>query len=262
MDAKIQNLLGISIISALLLFVAVSFWYVASFSKSAVPQRTFQVQGEGKVVAVPDVAELSFGVLTEGGKNLSALQKQNSEKVNAIIAFLKEQGVEEKDIKTQSYNISPRYQYYSCPPVILKGEESAPVSRPCPPSEIIGYSVSQSTLVKVRDLDKAGDIVAGVVDRGANTVSGPTFTIDDPAQLENEARAEAIKKAKEKAQAIAQASGFRLGKLLTIQEGISYPQPIPFYAIEQAKGGETTPPQIEPGSQEVRANVTLTYEIK
>lgn len=243
--------------AAALLFVGASFWYVYSYSQSVVPTRSFSVQGEGKIVAVPDVAQLSFGVLTEGGVNLAVLQRENTEKVNRVAGFLKENGVDEKDIKTQFYNISPRYQYFSCPPVrIPEGVE------PCPPPEIVGYSINQSVTVKIRDLNKAGDVVSGVVESGANTVSGPSFTVDDPTELQNQARAEAIAKAKEKARAVAEAGGFRLGKLISINEGVAFPAPVPLYAFEKGGGVGGGGPSIEPGSQEVRVNVTLVYEIK
>ena len=241
----------------LFLVVIAVFWYVSAYSRSVVPERSFQVFGEGKVVAVPDVAQLSVGSLTEGGKDLSALQKQNTDKINAIISYLKEQGIDEKDIKTEYYSIYPRYQYFSCPPVPLGSE----IYRPCPPSEIIGYSISQNISVKVRDLGKAGNILAGVVEEGANSVSGPNFTIDDPVALENQAREQAIKEAREKAKSMAKAGGFRVGRLISIQEGFSG-QPV-FYGLEARGGPAPSPaPAIEPGSQEVVVNVILIYEIR
>jgi uncharacterized protein YggE len=258
MDTKIKNYAGASIILSLALFAIASFWYVASFSKSVTSDRSFTVSGEGKVVAVPDVAELSFGVLTEGGKNLADLQKENANKTNAIIAFLKESGIDEKDIKTQSYTVTPRYKSYYCPPPTGAGYSTS-----CPPAEIVGYSVSQSVAVKIRDVNKAGDIVGGVVEKGANTVLGPTFTVDDSTLLENQARKEAIFRAKEKAKAIAGAGGFRLGKILSLQEGIYFPSPIsqPFLG-KGGYGGESAGIDIEPGSQEIRVNVTIIYEIR
>ena len=240
----------------LFLFVIAVFWYVSVYSRSVVPERVFTVSAEGKVVAIPDVANLNIGVLTEGGKNLAELQKQNTEKANKIISFLKEEGIEAKDIKTEYYNISPRYSSVSCPPVIL--QTFPEIVRPCPPPEIIGYTISQNLSVKVRNLEKAGDILGGAVSRGANNVSGPNFTIDDPVKLQNEAREKAIKQAREKAKLMAKAGGFRVGRLVSIQEGFSG---IPIYSLE-AKGGAAPAPSIEPGSQEIQVSVTLTYEIR
>jgi uncharacterized protein YggE len=257
MDTKIKNYLGISIILSLALFVAASFWYVASFSESITSDRSFTVNGEGKVVAVPDVAELSFGVLSEGGKNLVDLQKENAGKANTIIAFLKESGIDDKDVKTQSYTITPRYKSYSCVPRAEKGYATS-----CPPSEIVGYSVSQSFTVKIRDLTKTGDILSGVVERGANNVSGPMFTVDDRTQLENQARKDAILAAKEKAKSIAEAGGFRLGKIISLQEGIYLPLSLSQSFFEKGGyGGEQVEIDIEPGSQEIRVTVSIIYEI-
>jgi len=260
MNKEIKNYLGIAIILAIALSLIAVFWYVSSYSSSVVPQRTFTTSGEGKVVAVPDVAEITFGILTEGGKNISELQKENSDKANRIISFLKENGIDEKDIRTQYYNISPRYQRHNCPPVEIRGD-----IRPCPPPEIVGYTINQNVSVKIRDLAKIGDMLAGVVDNGANTVSGPTFVIDDPTDFQNQARKEAIEKAKAQAKAIAQAADFRLGKLVSVNEGISFPMPYRVMA-EQAfdydKISTEVAPMIEPGSQEIRMSVTLTFEIR
>lgn len=243
-----------------LLFIIAVFWYVSAYSRSVVPERVFTVSGEGKIVAIPDIAQLSIGVLTEGGKNLTELQKQNTEKMNRIISYLKEQGIDQKDIKTQSYNISPRYQSPPCPVILQTYPE---IIRPCPPGslEIIGYSISQTVSVKVRDLSKAGDILAGAVERGANNVFGPNFTVDNPISLQNQAREEAIKQAREKAKSMAKAGNFRLGKLISIQEGFSGPIPL-FEGKVDGRGGIGSAPAIEPGSQDIVINITLTYEIR
>lgn len=263
MDENIKNYLGVAMIFGIFLVLAVGFWYVAVFSKSVLPERQFSVNGEGKVVATPDIAQISFGVLTQGGKNLADLQKQNSDKANSIIAFLKESGIEAKDIKTEFYNISPRYQSFRCPPPIISETEAESIIPPCRPAEIVGYSINQSVSVKIRDLNKTGDILEGVVGKGANNLSGPIFTLDEPTQLRNQARQEAINKARETALATAKAGGFRLGKLISIQEGFYFPPYLSeFYAKEVGGLGGDTSPIIEPGSQEIRVNVTLIYEIR
>lgn len=251
--------LRVTVMAALVIGALAAFWYVAVYAKSTLPGRTFFSTAESKVVAVPDVAELNLGVLTEGGKNLAMLQKGNSEKVNRISLFLKDQGVAEKDIKTQFYNIAPRYQYFACTPARVGSEAVS-----CPPPEITGYSITQNISVKIRDLNKAGDILAGVVGQGANTVSGLRFAVDDPGKFENQAREEAIIKAREKAVITARAGGFRLGKLVSISEGFAQPL-TPFSegaVLKESAGGDGTAPAIQPGSQEIRVEVTLTYEMR
>lgn len=253
MNTYIKNILGIVII-LLIALVGFVFWQYTSTRVS----RTFQVNGQGKVNIVPDLAAFTFSVITQGDKDIGSLQKENTDKVNAAIDFIKSKGVDSKDIKTQNYNLSPRYQSYSCP---------VNQSKPCPPPDIIGYTISQSVSVKIRDFSKIGDILVKVVEYGANQLPQLSFTLEDPTAAQNEARAKAIEDAKEKAKTMADAGGFRLGKLLNIGEGYVSSIGMP-YAISQlmpatGAGAPAAPtPTIEPGSQDVSANVTLTYEIK
>ncbi len=263
MNDKFKNYFWVAATVALLAGSYGVISYVKSYAKSIQPSsfRSFAVSGEGKAVSAPDVAEFSFSVISEGGKNVAELQKQNTEKVNKAIDYVKSQKVEAKDIKTVGYSVEPRYQYFSC-----YGGDGG---KPCPPPEIVGYSVSQTVTVKARDFSKVGDILTGVVQNGANSVSSLNFTMDDPTAAENQAREEAIRKAKEKAKDVAKAGGFRLGRLISIEEGYSGGVPI-YSRLETLSkgvgGGNDTvslpAPAIEPGSQETMINVTLRYEIE
>lgn len=257
-DNKIKTYLSVAVVGALLIFAYSAFLYTDSYSKSIEPSsfRSFSANGEGKAVAIPDVAQFTFSVITEGGKDIAQLQKANTEKTNKAIEFVKSNGVEAKDIKTQNYDLSPRYQYFSCP--VSRDE-----SKPCPPAEIVGYKITQTVLVKIRDFSKIGAILSGVVQSGANSVSQLSFEIDDPTAVQNQAREEAIKKAKEKAESIAKAGGFSLGRLLSIEEGGYSPQPI-YSMMKSAAFGvdEAATPTIEPGSQEITINIILKYEIE
>ncbi len=255
MNETIKNRLGnVGTIGIAAVAIA-ALIYSFAYQDSTDPYTSFNVSGEGRVTAIPDIAEISATVLTEGGTDLAALQKKNSDKGNAVIAFAKEKGVEAKDIKTQNYTIEPRYQYTPC---------SYEYGRVCPPAEIIGYSIRQTITIKVRNFDTIGDILKGVVDSGANTVSGPSFTIDDPKETQAKAREEAMADARAKAEAIAKAGGFKLGKIQYISEG----GPMPYYGMgmggDMVKTSEAmaVPPTIEPGSQEVVVNVNIQYEIK
>lgn len=259
MNQKIKDYLGVALIISIII-VAVSVWSaVRTYSRSLEPSsfRSFSVSGEGKVVSLPDVAQFSFSVITQGGVNIAELQKTNTEKTNTAINFVKSQGVETKDIKTQSYNLEPRYQSYNCPRPLGNEVE------PCPPPTIVGYTITQTVLVKIRDFAKIGDILKGVIEAGANSVSQLNFAIDEPEKAAAEARAEAIQKAREKAESIAKAAGFSLGRLLSVSESGGVPLPIFFKGAEVGTGGGAlAAPSIEPGSQEVKVNMTLTYEIR
>ncbi len=251
---KIKNYLYVNLMVVISIFVLVFIFYVFGYL-NALPKRTFNVTSEAKVSVIPDIGEITVGVLTEGDKDLVNLQKENAEKINKIISFLKVQSIEEKDIKTTNYSISPRYQYFSC----------LETSKVCPPPEIVGYSLSQNLVIKVRNLELLGSILKGVVSNGANNVSGPYFVVDEIERYQEKAREEAIKKAFEKAKNIAKAANFKLGKLINIQEL----NETPIYPLRQSfevggSGGDLSfkEPTLPAGSQEIKVSVILTYEIK
>ena len=259
MDKKIKNYLGIGALVSMVILAISSLLFANIYSKSIEPSsyRSFSVSGEGKITAIPDVAQFTFSLITEGGKNIASLQQENTQKANRAIALLKDNGVEDKDIKTANYSLQPRYQYFSCP----LGKNSS--AKPCPPAEIVGYSISQTVSAKIRDFEKAGEILSGVIQSGVNSVSGLSFAIDDKTEIENQARQEAIADAVKKAESIAQAGNFNLGKILSISENSS---PI-FYRAAKSFGmsaGEDAiiSPDIEPGSQEITVGVTINYEIR
>ena len=258
MDNRLKNILGIAGVVVLAVFAYASIVYVQTYSRAIEPSsfRSFSVSGKGEVTAIPDVARFTFSVITEGGTDIAQLQSENVEKTNNAITFVKARGVEDKDIKTRGFNINPRYQRFSCP-------RDGGV---CPPSKITGYTITQTVQIKVRDFAIVGDIIAGVVDNGANSVSQLSFTIDDPEELQAQAREKAIQKAQKKAKEIAKVGGFRVGRILSLQEGGGF-IPSPFFA-ERAFGFDEAVPQaisvptIEAGSQEIVVTVTLIYEIQ
>ena len=193
MNTKIRNYLGVAVIILALSAAVGIFLYVSYYAQNVALGRTFTASGSGEAVAIPDIAQMTASVITQGGKDIASLQNQNTAKANAIISFLKAQGVESKDIQTQAYNLEPRYSYYNC----------GAASTSCPPPTISGYTITQSIQVKISDFSKLGGIVSGVVQNGANSISQLSFTVNDPSKYEDQARSEAINKAEVRAQAIA-----------------------------------------------------------
>jgi len=208
--------------------------------------QTISFSGEGKVYTKPDIALVTLSVVTEG-KTVSDVQKKNTEKMNSVIDYLKKNGIEEKDIKTTNYNLSPRYNYeYNKTP------------------QIIGYEITQSLEVKVRDLDKVGEILEGSVNSGVNQIYSLYFKVDKDEAFKLEAKALAIGDAKKKAEETAKQLGVKLGKLVGYNEGSSYYPVYPNYYKEAGGigGGGESAPNIQTGENEILVNVTLTYEIK
>ena len=101
MDEKIKNYLGLAIIIVLFIFSFIAWKYVDFYSKSIQPSsfRSFSVTADDKVVAIPDVAQFNFSVIVQGGKDIASLQKENTEKTNKAIGFLKSQGINERTLR-------------------------------------------------------------------------------------------------------------------------------------------------------------------
>lgn len=274
MNLNIKNVLWGAIVLAVLAAGYAALSFVHSYGESIQPSsfRSFSVTGQGKAIAIPDVAEFTFTVITQGGKDVASLQSQNTTTANKAIAFVKSKGVADKDIQTQYYNVSPDYQTYNCNvmvPQIYNGTSGSAAGtssvQPCPPASIVGYTVTQTVDVKIRDFTKIGDIMGGVVTNGANQVGQLSFTLDDPSATQNQAEADAITKAKTEAKAIAKAGGFTLGRLLNVQTGGIYPvynESAGMGAMTLSSAKAAPAPAIQPGSEEVDMTVTLQYEIQ
>ncbi len=228
--------------------------YVYQYARSVdrvFPTRTFSVDGTADVETKPDVAMFSVSVVTEGGLDVAGLQNQNTEKMNQITQFMKEREVKEKDLKTRDYTVTPRYNN----PVCQRGV--------CPPASIVGYTISQSLEVKVRDVAKVGELLSGAVSAGGNSVSDIKFVLDDDTDAMNDAREQAVKKAREKAQAIADASGFQLGKIVSLYESSNYPMAYGMGGGAEMSGlkSASVAPTLEPGVTTSTVTINITYEI-
>lgn len=215
---------------------------------------TITATGTGEIYAKPDLASMTFSVISEG-KTVNEAMADNVGKMNAVIASVKSQGVEEKDVVTAAFNISPRYDYMSeCLDMTM-----------CKPGErrvLAGYDVNQSLMVKIRDLAKVGTIIEGATAAGANQSGDLSFTIDDPDSLTEEARAKAIKDAKEKAAKLAAQLGVKLVKITGFNEN-GYRSPI--YSMKAEMADVTSSgaiPSIETGQNKIEVSVNLTYEIR
>src|SRR3990167_4975952 len=205
------------------------------------------VSGEGKVYAKPDIALATLGVTTQGSTTEEVIPK-NTEKMNAVIKAVKDMGVEDKDVQTTTYSLSPLYNYTEAKGRVFQG-----------------YILEQDIQVKIRNFEKVGEILQKATEAGSNLTGNLQFTIDDPEQFKQEARAKAIEKAKANAQNLAKVSGINLGKLINVYENYnSYPMMYNSKAIRLGDGvAESAPvPTIQPGQQEVNITINLTYQVR
>ena len=199
----------------------------------------FSVSGVGKATAIPNTARLSLGV-TKTASSVTLAQDQTNVTTNKIIEDLKSLGVEKKNIKTTNYNVSPNYDFN-------RGQT------------ITGYTVTQTLEIKT-SIDTANKVIDVATENGANIISGVNFTFDDKTkkELEEKARNEAVKEAKEKAESLAKATGIRLGKIVDVQESAGFePRPVMMQALDAEKSDDT---QLQPGENSITINITLFYE--
>jgi len=203
----------------------------------------FIVTGEGKVSVKPDIATVNVGVQGTG-TTVSDVQNNLNKNISSITAAVKKVGIDEKDIKTSNYNLSPTYDY------------SGRTQR------ITGYQASSYLTIKVRQIDKANAVIDAATNAGANNVGGVTFEVDDKTKATDEARKLAVADAKAKAVQAATTAGFTLGKIINYQESTGGYQPIPMYAKADGASSMVAPTELSTGTTDIQLTVTLSYEVK
>lgn len=212
-------------------------------------KNTIVISETEEVSAKPDLAVVNLMVTNEADTVQSAMA-ENTEKMNNIIQEMKNLKVEEKDLKTASYNIYPRYEY-----------ERDKFGHSTGKRTLVGYEINQSLEVKIRDMQKVGEIIQKGTEAGANDVGNLYFTIDNQEELKKQARKKAITKAKEKAQNLASQLGVKLGKIANFSENYYIPRyESQDYALK-GMGGASEAPNIETGESEISVSIAITYEI-
>jgi hypothetical protein len=203
------------------------------------------VSGTGKVTAVPDVAIFSLGVEAQE-KTVKEAQSEAAAAMAAVVAALKANGVADKDIQTQGYNISPVTKWVE--------DTNEQIT--------IGYKVSNMVTAKIRDISKAGTIIDAVAEAGGNLtrINSISFTVDDPTAYYNQAREKAMQDANAKAEQMATLAGITLGKPTYISESGGY-IPTPYYLKDYAEGGSASTP-ISPGELDITLSVQVAYAIE
>lgn len=250
---KIKYVLG-AIVAISVAYAA--YQYGQSVNDMYAP-RTFTVEGTAKVETSNDIATFTATVYTEGGLDQKEVQTKNTEAMNKVVSYLESKEIDKDDIQTENYSLQPKYNTPNC----TQGR--------CEASQIIGYTVSQNVRVKVRKADTAGELVSGVVQNGATSVSQVGFEVEDNKAALQDARSEALKDAQQQAERLAKSGKFRLGKMVTFYEqgNPGYPYPMSgvggdMAMMEKSAVAPAPAPDLQPGSTEGEIRVTVTYEIK
>ena len=203
------------------------------------------VSGTGEATAEADMVTIVLGVQTRN-ESAAVAVAENAQMMADSIEALKAAGISEEEIKTSRFSIYPTRDW-------IDGELS---------DEVIFEVNNQVTVTQnLTDELDLGEIIDAAVEAGANTVESVTFGLTDPTVVHEEALEEAVDEAAGKAEVISGAAGVALGRILSISESGTSPEPLAesrvFFAAE---AGASTP--IVPGEVEVTASVTVTYEIQ
>jgi len=216
---------------------------------------SISVSGVGEAVSVPDIAVFSFTVSADA-KIASDAQGKVAKSMDIILTELKALGIEEKDINTTDYSLLPKYtsETIVCSPTF------------CPPSRQVqdGYTASHNVSVKVRSTEDVGEALRVAGENGATGLSSISFTVDNPDKILDEARAEAIKDAKEKAKLLSKELGVRLVRVVSFYDNTGG-GPMPYYAESLGDNMVKTSapaPTIPIGENKVNVSVTIVYEIR
>lgn len=254
---KVGRMVGILLAIFLAIVSIKEFKSISYVGRDTTVADTITVTGKGESISIPDIATFSFSV-TETAKTVEDAQTKATNKINSTLKALKDNKIEDKDVKTLSYSINPHYDYV----------EGSCVSGACRPGKSIltGYDVSQSIQVKVWDIKKAGGLFSTIGSLDVQNVGGLTFSIDDIDKVKEEARDIAIADARMKAVKLAKELGVKLVRITNFIDAKDEPVfPFPMdgmYGGEAVKTASVSTPNIPAGEQKISSRVSITYEIR
>jgi uncharacterized protein YggE len=201
------------------------------------------VTATGEVSRVPDIANISAGVVTRSATATAAIE-QNAARMERVRAALRRAGIADRDIQTSTISLNPEYRYE---------ENQAP--------KLTGYTASNQVNVRFRDIRNSGQILDALVAEGANQISGPNLSIDKPEAALDEARTKAVAVGRARAELYARALGMRVVRLLSVSEsgGYAAPPPMPMVRAQMADAAST---KIDPGEQELQVTVAMSFELQ
>ncbi|MBI4137435.1 SIMPL domain-containing protein [Candidatus Roizmanbacteria bacterium] len=243
MNTRVLTMIAAGTIIILIAIFIAPWWMVNWGTVNLREGNTVTVIGTAQSSVSNQVATFNAGFNAVSADKEEAV-RQVDEAMTQIIEQVKAFGIPEEDIQTTGNSI-----YQEEEPITLEGRQTTQPGR---------WRVSNNITISLRDITRVQELNDLLSSSGANNVWGPNFTVDDTSQADNELLGEALANAREKAEVLAEASGKKVGTVLTIAEtGTS--SGIPFLRSEMAGGGGAP---IEPGSQTVSKSITVTFELR
>ena len=211
-------------------------------AQDAAPRPQIRVSGEGTVSIEPDLAQLRVGVTTDA-KTARDAAEANSRAMTAVTAAVKALGIAERDMQTSRYAIQPIY------------EQGGHPGR----NRISGFQATNSLMLKLRQLDRVGEVIDRLTTAGANTLGGVEFIVSNPSKHLDEARSQAVADARRKAELYAKAAGVTLGQPFTLIEQSANMHNPPMMMARSAAAPETP---IAAGERTLRVSITVSFDLR
>jgi len=273
-EIKSKNFLRLSLIIFVIFLIITMFFGIKFLSKMSDYNnyaRTIDVSGKGEVKVVPDLAEINFTLKEindskDKSKNIE-LQNNIAQQMKKIIQEFEDLKISKKDIQTENYSVQPKYTYQNC--------YSRPQNymKPCDSNVLTGYEISQTVIVKVRQTELTGKVLAILAENNITNVSGPNFSVDDKEKLKRQARDLAIQDAKQKAKDLSEVLDVEIEDIVSFNDGENNFPPTPYrYAnstrsmtplsIEMVDAPEMEEAMITEGEDKIIAKVIITFELE
>jgi uncharacterized protein len=234
---------ALKIAAAVVAVTAVPVSSMAETTGPTISGTRLDISAHGVVSRVPDVAVINAGVVTQAADARGAMAT-NASAMAQVLAALRKAGVADRDMATAQITLSPQYRY---------AENRPPV--------VTGYQANNSVTVRFRDVAKSGAILDALVAAGANQINGPTLVIDKPEAALDEARIDAMKIARARAELYARAAGLTIKRIVSISESSDVSQPVPMPMMRAKMADAASASEIVPGEQTVGVSVAVTFEL-
>jgi uncharacterized protein YggE len=202
-----------------------------------------EISADGEVTRPPDIATLSAGVVTQSSSAAAAMA-DNAKRMAAAIAALRRAGIADKDIRTSSLSLQPQYRYADNQP-----------------PAVTGYQASNQLTITFHDIARTGPILDALVGQGVNQISGPDFALEHPDAALDEARGQAMQRARARAEIYAKAAGLGVKRIVAISEAGGYspaPQPRVFMMAAREKAAT----DVQPGEEKIGVTLQVTFELQ
>lgn len=216
----------------------------AASSLPAVDGTILSVSAQGRVSRVPDIATIRAGVVTQETSAVGALS-ENAARMDRVVTALRAAGIAPRDLTTASVSLQPQYRY---------ADGQAPT--------VTGYQATNGVSIRFHDVARAGRVLDALVAQGANQIEGPTLSLENPDAALDEARTDAVRRARARAELYARAAGMHVERILSMSEGgdeASAPPPVMFRMRTEALAPAT---QVLPGQSDVTATVSVRFLLR